>query len=73
MNLEHRIDSASFANPIVTQADFSYSIVLNLVKIQDTGKGAKSVTNDIEKVLRKIEIWHQGSIAGHMISWAGIL
>jgi hypothetical protein len=33
------------------------------IKIQDTGKGAKSVAEDLEAVLRKIESWHQGSIA----------
>jgi hypothetical protein len=30
------------------------------VKIQDTGKGKKSVADDLEAVLRKIEYWHQG-------------
>jgi hypothetical protein len=65
MNLEYRTSHANFANPTFTQAGFTYSMILNLVKIQDTGKGAKSVTNDIENVLRKIEVWHQGSIAGY--------
>jgi hypothetical protein len=35
--------------------------------IVDTGKGRRSVTNEIEAVLRKIEYWHQGSIAGFRI------
>jgi hypothetical protein len=39
------------------------------VKIQDTGKGKKSVADDLEAVLRKIEYWHQGSIARFRISY----
>jgi hypothetical protein len=37
-------------------------------KIQDTGKGTKSVAENLEAVLRKIEGWHQGSIAGYRMS-----
>jgi hypothetical protein len=37
---------------------FTYSITLNTISITDTGKGRRSVTNDIEAVLRKIEYWH---------------
>jgi hypothetical protein len=33
------------------------------IKIHDTGKGLKSVKDDLEAVLKKIEGWHQGSIA----------
>ncbi len=71
MSLEHRSDPASFANPVATQADFTYSMTLNVIKIQDTGKGAKSVAEDLEAVLRKIKYWHQGSIAGCRISTTG--
>ena len=39
------------------------------VEIQDTGKGKKSVAEDLEAVLRKIECWHQGSIARFRISY----
>jgi len=39
------------------------------IKIQDTGKGKKSVADDLEAVLRKIEYWHQGSIARYRISY----
>jgi hypothetical protein len=60
MSLEHRSDPASFANPVATQADFTYSMTLNVIKIQDTGKGAKSVAEDLEADLRKIKYWHQG-------------
>ena len=69
MNLEYRTSYANFANPIVTQVALPYSMILNLVKIRDTGKGAKSVTNDVEHVLRKIEAWHQGPIAGYRIMY----
>jgi hypothetical protein len=46
------------------QADFTYTMTIKTIKIQDTGKGVKSVAEDLEAVLRKIEGWHQGSIAG---------
>jgi hypothetical protein len=52
------------------QADFTYTMALDVVKIQDTGKGEKSVANDLEAVLRKIENSHQGSIAGYRISFS---
>ena len=51
------------------QADFTYTITVKTIKIQDTGKGAKSVSADLEAVLRKIEAWHQGSITGFKISY----
>ena len=51
----------------VTQADFTYSITPDTISITDTTKGRLSVTNDIDAVLRKIEYWHQGSIAGFKI------
>jgi hypothetical protein len=38
-----------------TQADFTYSIVGNVISIIDLDLGNRSVTNDIENVLRKIE------------------
>jgi hypothetical protein len=46
-----------------TQADFTYSILGNVISIIDPDLGNRSVTNDIENVLRKIEYYHQGSIA----------
>jgi hypothetical protein len=70
MSPEHRRgDAASFSNPLVTRADFTYSIRLNRIKIVDLNSGKASVTNDIESVLRKIEAWHQGSIAGYQIMY----
>jgi|SRR6516225_11252168 len=62
MNLEHRSGSPSFSNPAKTRAEFTYSMVLNRIKIVDLNRGTASVTNDIENVLRKIEAWHQGSV-----------
>ena len=46
-------------NRSACQADFTYTMVLDVVKIQDTGKGEKSVAEDLEAVLKKIENWHQ--------------
>jgi len=39
------------------------------ISIVDTGKDRRSVTNDIEAVLRKIQSWHQGSITGFKIKY----
>ena len=69
MNLEHRTGSPSFSNPAQTRAEFTYSMMLNRIKIVDLNQGTASVTNDIENVLRKIETWHQGSIAGYRIMY----
>ena len=62
-----------------SQADFTYSIFANVISIVDLNLGNRSVTNDVENVLRKIEYYHQGSIAGFDIMyrdsdgmWAGI-
>ena len=52
-----------------TQADFTYSITPDTIAIVDTGRGSRSVTNDIEAVLRKIEYWHQGSITGFKVMY----
>jgi hypothetical protein len=35
----------------------------DVIAITDLDLGNKSVTNDIERVLRQIEHWHEGSIA----------
>jgi hypothetical protein len=69
MNLEHRSGSPSFSNPAKTRSEFTYSMVLNRIEIVDLNRGTASVTNDIENVLRKIEAWHQGSIAGYRIMY----
>jgi hypothetical protein len=48
-------DLANQCNPSACQADFSYSITPKTIEIQDTGKGDKSVADDLEAVLHKIE------------------
>lgn len=63
------LDPASQLNRTECQVDFTYTMTVNTIKIKDTGKGAKSVADDLEAVLRKIEGWHQGSIAGYRISF----
>src|SRR6266481_1133934 len=52
-----------------TQADFTYSILGNVISIIDLDLGNRSVTNDIENVLCKIECYHQGSIAAFHIMY----
>jgi hypothetical protein len=76
-------DLANQFNPSPCQADFTYAITPNTIEIQDTGKGKKSVADELEAVLRKIEYWHQGSIActastyrsaqgtEHLLEWDG--
>jgi hypothetical protein len=55
-----------------TRADFNYKITPNVISITDTGLGLRSVSQDIEAVLRKIEHWHQGSISSFKIMcWDG--
>jgi hypothetical protein len=62
-------DPAHYINPVESPADFTYTITVKEIKIQDTGKGTKLVADDLEAVLRKIEGWHQGSIGGFLISY----
>src|SRR6516164_9350784 len=46
-----------------TRAEFTYRITPKTITITDTNLGKLSVGKDIDAVLRKIEHWHQGSIA----------
>jgi len=62
-------DLANQFNPLACQAGFTYSMSPKTVAIQDTGKGKKSVADDLDAVLLKIEYWHQGSIARYRISY----
>ena len=62
------LDLANQFNPLACQADFTYSMTPRTVTIQDTGKGKKSVGDDLEAVLLKIEYWHQGSVARYRIT-----
>jgi hypothetical protein len=59
----HEISSnTNLSDPIRTRADFTYKITPILISITDTGLGSRSVADDAEAVLRKIEL-HQGSIS----------
>ena len=53
----------NLSDSIRTRADFTYKITPDLISITDTGLGQRSFLEDIEAVSRKIEYWHQGSIA----------
>jgi len=42
-------DLANQFNPLLCKADFTYSMTPATVKIRDTGKGKKSVADDLEE------------------------
>jgi hypothetical protein len=48
-------------------ADFNYSMRGKVITISDLKPGKGSFTEEIEKALRKVEYWHQGSIASFRI------
>jgi hypothetical protein len=48
-------DPAHQPNRSTCQADFTYTMTVKAIKIEDTGKGVKSVAEDLEAVLQKIE------------------
>jgi hypothetical protein len=48
-------------------AKFSYSISGKVISVTDLKSGKGSFVEHIEKALRKITYWHQGSIAGFRI------
>jgi hypothetical protein len=62
-------DPAHSLNRTACQADFTYRTGVKTIKIEDTGKGLKSVADELEAVLKKIEEWHQGSISGFAIGY----
>jgi hypothetical protein len=59
--------NTNLSEPPRTRADFIYKITPTVISINDTGLGSRSVAEDIEAVLRKIEYWHQGSINSFQI------
>jgi hypothetical protein len=59
--------NTNLSEPPRTRADFIYKITPTVISINDTGLGSRSVAEDIEAALRKIEYWHQGSIASFKI------
>jgi hypothetical protein len=48
-------------------ADFNYSMKSKLITITDLKPGKGLFVEEIEKALRRIEFWHQGSIASFRI------
>jgi hypothetical protein len=48
-------------------ANFSYAISGKVISITDLKLGKGSFTEEIEKALRRITHWHQGSITGFRI------
>src|SRR5271165_7553402 len=65
--------SAVLKRQAETHADFTYSLSGNVISIVDLNLGNRSLTNDIESVLRKIEHYHQGSIVGFNIMYRDYL
>jgi hypothetical protein len=61
--------NSNLSDPIRPRADFTYQITPTLISIVDTGLGQRSVTEDIEAVLRQIQYWHQGSISSFQIMY----
>jgi hypothetical protein len=51
-----------FRTPL-TEAEFSYTVDQDVIKVVDLNLGSNSITNDAERVLRKIEQWQPGLIA----------
>lgn len=56
-------EPVSTINSAASRADFTYSIIPKALVVQDTGKGKKTVLEDLPAVLQRIEHWHQGSVA----------
>jgi hypothetical protein len=62
------IDGMLAITPSACQAEFTYTMVLDVVKIQDTGKSEKSVADDeLEPLL--LLIGTEGSIAAYTMSF----
>jgi hypothetical protein len=55
-------DPVAIANPERCRADFTYTIGPTRLTIIDSGRGQKSILEDLPAVLRKVEYWHQGSV-----------
>ena len=61
MNDRPSTDRPQGTRPQVLSADFSYSVLGNVISIVDLDLGNRSVTNDIEKSCAESR-YHQGSI-----------
>jgi DNA-binding protein HU-beta len=62
MNYRPRTDRPQGTRRQVLSADFRYPVLGDVISIVDLDLGNRSVTNDIENVLRRIELYRQGSI-----------
>jgi hypothetical protein len=51
------------------EAQFSFTLQGDVLKIWDLGLGSQSVTNDAENVLRKIEAWYKKPLTGYRIMY----
>jgi hypothetical protein len=77
------LDPARQHNRSDSKADFTYTMVLDVVKIQDTGKGAKPVADDLEEFHGRSRIGTKGrsrvigsvlamhKVLVHQIEWDG--
>jgi hypothetical protein len=75
--------NTNLSDQVKTRDDFTYKITPTMISITDTGLGQRSVAEDIEAILHKIEHWHQLSISSlkimcrdgkgfwHGIQWDG--
>jgi hypothetical protein len=69
LELAHAARSRPAAQPVRLQGQFHQNERLGRRPSGDTANGEQSVTYDLEAVLKKIEHWHQGSIAGFRIMY----
>ncbi len=60
-------DPASQMSHSKPEADFTFSMMTEEIEITDTGRGKKTVEEDVVAVLRAIEEFHQGKISGFRI------
>jgi hypothetical protein len=63
--------NTELSEPPRTRALLTYKISPTVISISDIGLGSRSVIGDIEAVLRKMEYWHQGSVAKFKIMCRG--
>ena len=69
INYRPQSDATTLGIQSGPQADFTYAVSGNVISIIDLNLGNRSVTNDVENVLRKIEQYHQAPIFGFKIMY----
>jgi hypothetical protein len=62
---EHKAISLSPSDSTTAIADFKYSMRGEVISI--TYFGAGSIHEELERILRRIEYWHQGSVKSYRI------